>query len=143
MDLTQETFVRAYQQLERFKLGRSFFSWLCAIGANLARDHLRRENRQQRCFTEVPDFDRLADPGCLNPAQCLQQRHTMARLTQALEQLPFEYREAVILRYQKDLPFKEVARALSLTVSGAKMRVHRALRKLHARLREDDDAQKN
>lgn len=143
MDLTQETFVRAYQQLERFKLGRSFFSWLYAIGANLAKDHLRRESREQRCFGEAPDFDRLADSRSLDPAECLQQQHSMVRLAEALDQLPFEYREAVILRYQKELPLKEVARALSLTVSGAKMRVQRALQKLQVLLQEDADEHKN
>lgn len=50
MDLAQETFLKAYASLERFKLGRSFFSWLYAIGVNLAKDYARRTFRENRCF---------------------------------------------------------------------------------------------
>jgi len=48
----------------------------------------------------------------------------------ALAQLPVDYREAVVLRYHEELSMEEIATALGISVSGAKMRVHRWLKKL-------------
>ena len=50
--------------------------------------------------------------------------------------LPLEYREALILRYRQDLPVKEVAAGLGISVSGAKMRIHRGLEQLRHKLRK-------
>ena len=63
----------------------------------------------------------------------------MERLAAALDRLPMEYREAVMLRYRYDCEMKDVAQALSLSLSGAKMRVHRGMRKLQALLKEEND----
>ena len=51
-------------------------------------------------------------------------------IQEALETLPFESREAVMLRFHEDMPVKDVAKVLGISVSGAKMRIHRALLKL-------------
>jgi len=45
LDLTQETFLKVYENLERFKPGARFFPWLYSIGLNLARDYLRKQKR--------------------------------------------------------------------------------------------------
>ena len=139
MDLAQETFIKAYTSLERFKLGRSFFSWLYAIGVNLAKDHARRVLRENRCFAVDVEVQHVADEDRPDAEQRLQQRQTMERLAAALDRLPMEYREAVMLRYRYDCEMKDVAQALSLSLSGAKMRVHRGMRKLQALLKEEND----
>lgn len=139
MDLAQETFLKAYAHLERFKPGRSFFSWIYAIGVNLARDHARRTLRESRRFAADVEVQHFADDQHPDAEQSLQQRQDMERLSIALDRLPMAYREAVVLRYRYDCEMKEIARALSLSVSGAKMRVHRGLRKLHALLTEGND----
>jgi RNA polymerase sigma-70 factor (ECF subfamily) len=132
MDLTQETFIKAYEQLERFKIGRSFFSWLYAIGSNLAKDHVRRRGWEARHFTSGHDEKNIA---CAEPCDVegqLERRQALARLQGALGELPFEYREAVLLRYHEEMEIKEVAKAFNISVSGAKMRIHRAIKKLQA-----------
>ena len=139
MDLAQETFLKAYARLSRFKLGRSFFSWLYAIGVNLAKDHARRAFRENRCFAADVELQHVADEDQPDAEQRLQQRQTMERLAAALDRLPMEYREALVLRYRYDCEMKEIAQALSLSVSGAKMRVHRGMRKLRVLLKEEID----
>jgi RNA polymerase sigma-70 factor (ECF subfamily) len=52
------------------------------------------------------------------------------RLARALAELPEDYREALVLRYQEEMPMKDLAVALEVSVSGAKMRVHRGLNRL-------------
>jgi len=133
MEMTQEAFTRAYEKLDRFDPGRSFFSWLFAIGANLARDHLRRVGRELMFSEAEIDGNELVDDG-MNQAAVLEQKVEISRIMQLLEMLPLDYREALILRYSEDLSMNEVAKALGLSTSGAKMRVHRGLSRLRSML---------
>lgn len=133
MEMAQETFTRAYEKLERFDPGRSFFSWLYAIGANLARDHLRKAGRELLFSEAGIEGNQLTDGGP-NQAAHLEHNVEIAQVMQLLEKLPLDYREALILRYREDLPMEEVGKALSISTSGAKMRVHRALKSLRSML---------
>lgn len=131
-DLTQDTFLRAYERLERFNGRRAFFPWLYSIGLNLVRDHLRRKKTRQA------GNDRFK----LSATACDETPDPLDRLVNTLEakrvqtlamELPWEYREALVLRFHAGLPVKEVASALGISESGAKMRIHRALRALKKR----------
>jgi RNA polymerase sigma-70 factor, ECF subfamily len=133
MEMAQETFTRAYEKLERFNPGRSFFSWLYAIGANLARDHLRKAGRELLFSEAEIDANQLMDGGP-NQEPHLEHNVEISQVMQLLEKLPLDYREALILRYREDLPLEEVGKALSISTSGAKMRVHRALKSLRSML---------
>jgi RNA polymerase sigma-70 factor, ECF subfamily len=64
-------------------------------------------------------------------------------LQDTLARLQWEYREAVILRYREELPMEDIATALSISLSGAKMRVHRGLKKLREILETSDDGNRN
>lgn len=122
-DLTQETFVRAYEKLERFDASASFFPWLYTMGLNLARDFLRRAKKSpiefyelENSFSiEIDQDDRFAD------------RIEVQDVLEGLQKLPVEYREALLLRFHEGLSVTEVASALGLSLSAAKMRIHRGL----------------
>jgi len=124
LDLAQETFIKAYEKLESFKMGSRFFPWIYTIGLNHGRNFLRRNRKENQTFCEMGDEESWVD--------CFRQEETIdaACLRQSLLQLPLEYREAVMLHFHEGLSMEEIARALELSVSGAKMRVHRGLRKL-------------
>ena len=77
-DLTQDAFLKAYEQLERFKPSRNFFPWLYTIGLNLARDHLRRQQSAVKAF-RVEQHDCLIS---LNPEAVAER--TAQRLERAL-----------------------------------------------------------
>lgn len=126
LDLTQETLVRAYEKLEKFDPSAPFFPWLYTMGLNLARDFLRRAKRsptesydpENGFSTETDQDDRLLDQ--IDAQQVLEK----------LQTLPLEHREALLLRFHEGLSLSEIAYALGLSVSAAKMRVHRGLLKL-------------
>jgi RNA polymerase sigma-70 factor (ECF subfamily) len=126
LDLTQETLVRAYEKLEKFDPSAPFFPWLYTMGLNLARDFLRRAKRspiesydpENGFSTETDQDDRLLDH--IDAQQVLE----------GLQTLPLEHREALLLRFHEGLSLSEIAYALGLSVSAAKMRVHRGLLKL-------------
>ena len=130
LDLTQETFVRAYEKLEYFNPSGRFFPWLYTIGLNLARDFLRK-SKSGKIVTEQ-DVDGLPNNVCslAEDAEALPEKLDLEQVTTSLQRLPLEYREALILRFHQDMSMKEIATALGLSTSGAKMRVHRGLLKL-------------
>ena len=136
MDMAQETMVRAYENLERFNRTRRFFPWLYAIGVNLARDHLRRAGREARIFESGLEENSAHDCSA-NQGKLLEQKLEMSQVLNAMEALSLDQREALILRYREELSMKEIGLALGISVSGAKMRVHRAIKELQRILRKD------
>ena len=126
-DLTQETFIRAYEKLERFHPGKRFFPWLYSIGLNLARDFARKNTwNPERGSTLNPEsLSGCNSPGDQHERMC--ESLEFLRLERALDELPVIYREALILRYHDECSMGDIAAALNLSVSAAKMRVHRGL----------------
>jgi RNA polymerase sigma-70 factor, ECF subfamily len=132
LDLTQETFLRAYEKLEKFDPSASFFPWLYTMGLNLARDFLRRAKRSpvesyeldDNLSMDIEQDDRLAD------------KIDGQEVLEGLQTLPLDYREALLLRFHEGLSVSEVAYALGLSLSAAKMRIHRGLLKLRQMLKK-------
>jgi RNA polymerase sigma-70 factor (ECF subfamily) len=137
-DLAQEAFIKAYEKLETFKTGKRFFPWLYAIGLNHARDYARK----RKLVTGLTD-EEMENMNAANQHDHVQDRMIanldIQRLSDAVNRLPIDYREAVLLRYRNDLALSEVAEVLGISLSGAKMRVHRALAKLREMMQEEDD----
>jgi RNA polymerase sigma-70 factor (ECF subfamily) len=135
-ELTQEAFLKAYDRLDQFQAGRNFFSWLYALALNIGRDYLRYKKRIPPSVHDNPGHvaeNRPQDPAPEDPRLT----EDYQSLVKALEDLPIDYREAVVLRYREELSMQEIAEMLGLSVSGAKMRVHRGLEKLRAILGDD------
>jgi RNA polymerase sigma-70 factor (ECF subfamily) len=128
-DLTQETFLKAYEKLERFKPSGRFFAWLYAIASNLARDHLRKSKRNQRMeedfFHASPNARPESPEQKINPGPL-----ELRRVEDSMRHLSRESREAIFLRFHEGLTVNEVATALGITASAVKMRIHRGLLKL-------------
>jgi RNA polymerase sigma-70 factor (ECF subfamily) len=138
LDLAQETFIKAYEKLDTFRSGSRFFPWLYTIGFNHARNFMRRDKLSHEVFyqnwREESDLDGLA-----RQEDKMHVKLDLQHLFQGLQRLPVDYREALILRYHEGLSMEDIAAALQLSVSGAKMRVHRGLLKLRQIIFEDED----
>ena len=129
-DLTQETFIKVYENLERFQSNRRFFPWLYAIGLNVARDFVRKNKSRIEANTEN-DPEKFSECDFAGEQEKnLSESLDFQRLEKALRALPIIYREALILRYHEELSMRGVAEALSISVSAAKMRVSRGLEML-------------
>jgi len=129
-DAAQESFLRAYQHLDRYDLERSFVTWLLSIAAHYCIDRLRR-----RHFVSVPVDDdeapfELPDPAAPNPEAEAARREEQERIHHLLAGLDPTDRAAVVLRYWHDFSEAEIAASLSLTVSAVKSRLFRARRAL-------------
>lgn len=136
-DLTQEAFVKAYEKLDRFKPSGRFFPWLYTIGMNLARDFLRKTKTREIKQAELYEMQKdLSVESSLSKS--LLEMIDAERVKEVLQDLPLEYREAVILRFHEGMSMREVALSIGISVSGAKMRIHRGLLKLRRLLSVED-----
>ena len=132
-DLAQETFIKAYEHLERFRPGAKFFPWLYAIGLNHARDFQRKRKPSVPCDENSLWSNATCSPHEEEDRLC--DRLDNDHLDRALGELPLGYRGALLLRYHEDLPIRDVARALGISLSAAKMRLNRGLEMLRQRLK--------
>jgi RNA polymerase sigma-70 factor (ECF subfamily) len=133
-DLAQEAFLQAYARLRDFRVGSRFHPWIYTIALNLCRSHLRRrslprwlalprEGEEERPEPELPE--RSPDP-----EQALLAREAEKGLQDAIEALPFKYREVFVLRQSQELSYEEIAALLGLPLGTVEVRLFRARRLL-------------
>jgi len=128
-DVTQETYLRAYRGLRRFRGDAQFTTWLYRITANCASTHLgrRRRHRHEELDDDLP-VDDLRPAS--DPVGRAEHGDLRAQVGEALRALPPRLRAVVVLRDIYDLPHEAIAAELGITESAAKVRLHRARRKL-------------
>ena len=129
-DLTQETFIRAYQKLQQFDQDKKFFTWLYTIGINLIRNHLKKKARDITNPAAVRLFPELQIQGHERREEVILSEDRMIRLEKTMQKLPVDLREAIILKFHQDLTFEEVAAVTGVSLSAVKMRIYRGLDQL-------------
>jgi RNA polymerase sigma-70 factor, ECF subfamily len=130
-DLTQETFIRVFRSLANYKPG-TFEGWLHRITTNLFLDMARRRSRLR--MEGLPeDTDRLAgdDP---SPEQVYVETHLDPDLQAALDELPPEFRAAVVLCDVEGLSYEEIGATLGVKLGTVRSRIHRGRQALRASL---------
>ncbi|HET6360682.1 MAG TPA: RNA polymerase sigma factor [Gemmatimonadota bacterium] len=136
MDLTQDAFVRAWQQLGTFEGRAAFSTWLYRIAVRLAYDALERERRLAPTgFERAADLD-VADP-TPGPDRSAERRADAEFLERRIAELPELQRAVVVLRAYDELPYREIAEILGTTETSARVSYHHAITKLRARYTEE------
>ncbi len=127
-DLTQEIFIRVYQNLKSFRSDYgSFQSWIMKVGRNLIIDHYRRTRRfQQVAGTEEMETMNLKDDKVLNPQRSVEQSEASLFLSEGLQALSPELKEAIILRDLEGMAYLEIAELLGIPEGTVKSRINRA-----------------
>ncbi len=137
-DVVQETFFKAFRQLNGFEERSNFSTWLYRIGVNCALDLLRKRRRHDE-FQEPlePDHGRgvfEADPHESTPDRLVFSIEVKRQVTQALERLSPMERSAFVLRHFEGMSIEEVGQVLGLQTSAAKHSIFRAVRKMRVAL---------
>lgn len=122
-DVTQETFLRAFQSLEQLRDQAKAENWLVAIAANLARNVLRKE-RRTFAFGSLLEVASSAGEEFLEEEIFAQERR--AKLQILIASLPLYYREVIVLRYYAEMGVEEIAAALEISPGTVKSRLNRA-----------------
>lgn len=141
-DMTQETFIKAYNSLQSFRGDSKFSVWLYRIVSNVCLDFLRSKNRRPTVSLSVEDDDGedtqldVADES-QSPELLLDRKLTRDSVRRGLDSLPPDYRQILLLREIQGLSYDEIAQALSLEVGTVKSRIFRARKRLCTFLIDD------
>lgn len=128
-DVVQESLVRAFRSLRRCRDRARFKNWLFRIVSNQCKTHLRRRRRRAEVLSETEqEVVALDDTAAHVEAEELRRRVHMA-----LQYLPEDQREALVLRYVDGLGVQEIAELVGAGVSAVKMRLLRAREALRIR----------
>ena len=139
-DLTEETFVRVYQNRDRFNPSRRFSTWCFTIAANLARDEQRYRARHPNISLDTPVTEsgqQLGDvipetrPG---PAHAMQAEERANAVRKAIAGLPEDLRVALVLFEYEEKSQAEIAAILDCSPKAVEMRLYRARQELRQKL---------
>jgi RNA polymerase sigma-70 factor, ECF subfamily len=137
-DVVQETFLRAYRQIDKFEERANFGTWLHRIAVNCSLDLLRSRGRHERYRIKNDDEDgdmtrefESTDP---QPDRLLLSAELKDHVLAALERLSGNERTAFVLRHFEGMPVEEIGRTLGIQVNAAKHTIFRAVRKLRESL---------
>lgn len=140
LDLSQETYLKAWRALPQYKGESKFSTWLCRIASNTCLDFIRRQNRKKEPDTvsleeelslsrQIADYSR--DPGRLLEASAEKE---MVR--EAFSRLPEEERLLLSLRAFEEMSYEEIGNALDLKPGTVKSKIFRAREKIRRNLSE-------
>ncbi|MCD0159587.1 MULTISPECIES: RNA polymerase sigma factor [unclassified Deinococcus] len=131
LDLTQEVFYRAWRSIRTFRAGERVLPWLYQVARNTQIESHRRKQLQRFSLEQAREdvgFEVTSEKR--SPVQAAESADAQDRVQRALQQLPPEYREAVVLRFMEDLSYDEIAQIQGVALGTAKSRVFRAKEQL-------------
>lgn len=136
-DLTQEVFVKVFQNLYRFQeTDAAFSTWLMSIARNQAIDHYRRRREERLRRAQDPAIlDAVSAPG-QGPLGDVEQEERVQLVRSGLRALPPELREPLVLCDLQGLPYEEIAGVLDIPLGTVKSRINRGRLELARRLRD-------
>ncbi len=126
-DITQDAFIKAFQNLHQLNDGAKFGAWLTVIASNLARNYLKREKRMI-LTDELPVIDTGAS-GDDTEAEALRTLE-IERVRKAIRELPPDQYQVIVLQYYHDLKVEEIAGLLKISPGTVKSRLFRARQRL-------------
>ena len=138
-EVVQETFLRAFQHLDRFSSARAGFkTWLLTIARNQSINVFRSLKRRAARFlgdfeTEEHSFKQSESPmgePHVNPEQLLGMKQEVAMVKQAISLLPERQRTALLLKSQEELSYEEIAAIMKTSVSSVESLIFRARKRL-------------
>lgn len=135
-DIIQETYVKAYFNLPRYKPEYTFGQWVYTIARNLFIDFTRRK----RIATNTVSIDEPAGPGgeinppcdTLNPEERIIARQRGRLLDNLMSELPPRYQTMIELRFIGEYSYEEIAEKLGIPIGTVKTQIHRARERLCA-----------
>jgi len=135
-DVVQEAYLRAWKGIRKFRGDAQFSTWMYRITANTAATVTSKRRRQRTVH-----IDEVADPVeteiAMHPELATENTELMDQLAAALEELPPRLRSLVILKDVYGLSHEEIAEELGISVTAAKVRLHRGRKKMRDLLYEE------
>ncbi|MCB9676073.1 MAG: sigma-70 family RNA polymerase sigma factor [Alphaproteobacteria bacterium] len=145
-DITQDAFVKAFNNLKSFRLEASFYTWLYRIAMNKAIDHTRKRKRRG----ETGEFDenianRDEDGGIADvhhsesPSKSLERKQLYTKIMESLEKLPADQKQVILLRELEGLSYKEISDVMGIPEGTVMSRLFYARKKMQKLLSGEKD----
>ena len=144
-DLTQDVFMKIFQNLETFRMQSQVYTWIYKITVNHVLNHLKRERRHRwvslmdenitdLLYTEEAR-SRFRDQSAIpSPHELMEKSEREKIVSSAVESLPVKYRVPFVLYRYEEMSYREIADAMSLSLSAVEARIHRAKKQLIGKL---------
>lgn len=139
-DISQEAFIRAYVNINRFNIDLKFSTWLYRIATNLCIDRIRKKKPDYYLDAEVPGTDGLNMYSQISsntrlPEDDVESLELQALIQREISKLPEKYRAVIVLKYIEELSLNEISEILELPLGTVKTRIHRGREALRKQLR--------
>jgi RNA polymerase sigma-70 factor (ECF subfamily) len=139
-DLTQDIFIKVYQNLDRFEGRSSVYTWIYRIAVNHIYNHLKKERRRRwvdlldTTVSEAVQDDAAGPSSLSEPAaaadRLLEDAERADVVWRAVTALPPKYRVPIVLYHYQGMSYKDIAAASDLSMSAVEARIHRGRKKL-------------
>lgn len=135
-DLTQEAFVKAFNNLKSFRLEASFYTWLYRIAMNVTIDHTRKRKRREVAGFEEDIANRDADGGIDeihhqdSPSKALERKQLYKKIMDCLEKLPADQKQVILLRELEGLSYREISEVMGIPEGTVMSRLFYARKKM-------------
>ncbi len=129
-DLTQQTFLEAYQDLARYDHKRSFRTWLMRIATNNCRDFMRRHQRKELPSGDSGEYAAAVCSGSPTPEQNVATGRRISQMLRAVGEMPSKYRVPLMLKEMEDLSYREIQQVTDISPTALRAQVHRARNQL-------------
>ncbi len=148
-DITVETFVKVFQNLDKFRFEHPFSSWLFRIGTNHCIDFIRRKKRVE--IISIEQFMKKIDENnsdkeevydVVDEAQNIEENSIRSQQIEVLRllmnKLPTNYRKVLTLRYFEDMNYQQIAHELHIPIGTVKAQLFRAKQLLNELIRKHE-----
>ena len=127
MDLTQDTFIKAFLNIKKVKSGKHFRAWLCRIARNVTYDYFRKEKHAKQAVSleDVKDYVGFAS---------IEQKRRSMIIQDALERLAQKDRMLLVLAYFEGFTHDEIGEVMDIPTRNVKVQIHRARLRLRKEL---------
>lgn len=134
MDVTQDVFIKVYQNLASVDLNRPVQPWIYRIAHNEAANFLRKRSRKKETYLEDDQWDSFSSAAEENGEAHMDRKENKKLILTALEQIDIKYREVLILHYFEDKSYKEIAEILDSSTNSVGTLIRRAKQQMEKTL---------
>jgi RNA polymerase sigma-70 factor (ECF subfamily) len=139
MELCQEVFIKVYNSLDKYNPSYKFTTWIHRISSNATIDWMRKKKIDAYSMDandndDSPSLSQQIPAKGLNPHEKLEMGQLQGRIEAAIDDLPFIYKQLIILRHINELSYEEIASTVELPLGTVKNRIFRGREMLKAKL---------